>query len=65
MPIALGAFNGSERLELTSTAQSLPDPLGNRHVAGSRHPLDLPVVGVIQDNLQPFNHTVGLIDSLL
>jgi hypothetical protein len=36
--------------------ESLPDPLGDRHAAGARDTLNLPVFAILENHLQALGH---------
>jgi hypothetical protein len=44
-------------------SERLPDPFGNRHLAGARGALNLAVFGVLEDDLQSFSPNLSIFDS--
>jgi hypothetical protein len=53
----------AKRFTSARQGQSLPDPLRDRHAAGARHALNLPVFGILQNHLQSLSHIMSITDS--
>ena len=55
--------DAAQRLAAACEIQRLPDPLGDRHVARTRHALNLSILRILQNHLQSLSHSMSLFDS--
>lgn len=60
--IKLGC-NLAARLSFTGQYQGLPHPFGDGHTTKARRTLDVAILRILHDYLQPLSHRMSLLDS--